>query len=129
MCNYTYFMNHEFCISCGHKAVFQVSKPRFCPSCGSPFNTTLGTTSRQKEEPEDNEDNYAPISFDLKKLRASIVTESNKSKQTLDDLWKDPAPKDPNFYREPSNDPSGTELLKQTMAECAKVKKAKDVNE
>jgi hypothetical protein len=129
MCNYTYFMNKEFCINCGAKNLYEVVKPKFCIGCGSPFNTSVRATSRREEGLELDDDDHAPANFNLKKLRASIVAESNKSKQTLDDLWKDPAPKDPNFYRAPSNDPSGTEILKQTMTECSQVKVAKEVGE
>lgn len=120
-------MNHEFCIKCGGRASYEISKPRFCPNCSLPFNTSLGVTPKRKEF-EEEEEEYEPASFDIEKLRASIVSESSKHLTSLDDLWKDPAPKDPNSYRAPSSDPSGIEIIKQTMSECSKVKAAKEIN-
>lgn len=119
-------MNKEFCISCGGRVLFEISKPKFCPECGQPFNTTLGSSSKRKQEPEEDSE-FISGGFDLEKLRASITTESNKDKKSLDDLWKNPAPKDPNIYRPPSSDPSGEEILKKTMTECAQVKVAQEI--
>lgn len=120
-------MNHEFCINCGVKNVFEISKPKFCSGCGSPFNTSFSSSSPKRKN--DEEEGYIPQSFDLKALRASIVAETNKSKTSLDDLWSDPAPKDPNgIKRSHSSDPSGAELLKKTMLDCAQVKEAKDID-
>ena len=123
-------MNKEFCINCGHKNLFEISKPKFCAGCGESFNTSAASSpassSRRTKEVEEEE--YEPASFDIEKLRASIVSESSKHLTSLDDLWKDPAPKDPNSYRSPSSDPSGIEIIKQTMSECSKVKAAKEIN-
>ena len=38
-------MNKEFCIQCGHKNIFEVSKPRFCAGCGNQFNTLAKANS------------------------------------------------------------------------------------
>jgi len=120
-------MNHEFCIGCGHKAVFQVTKPRFCPSCGVPFNVSLGTAkASRQQEPEEPE--FESGGFNIEKLRASITSESESSKRSLDDLWRDPAPRDPNLHRAHSSDPDGKEIIKQTIQDCAPVKAAKEVN-
>ena len=120
-------MNKEFCINCGHKNVFEVAKPKFCAGCGTPFNTTSAAISKRGVIEEDNE---SPLGYiDMAKLRASIVAETSKSKRSLDDLWKDPSPRDPNFYRDPSSDPSGNEIIKQTMIDCAPVKAAKEIDE
>ena len=123
----SFIMNKEFCINCGHKNLFEVSKPKFCAGCGSPFNTSSASVSRR--EVEEEEEREGPVSFDLKKLRAGIMAETQASKVSLDDLWKDPAPKDPNSYRAPSNDPSGKEILRKTMQECSKAKAAKEIDE
>lgn len=122
-------MNKEFCINCGHKNVFEVSKPKFCAGCGTPFNTSMASAPKQNHTQDEEEEYESKLSFDLEKLRASIVAETSTSKKTLDDLWKDPAPRDPNLSRLPSNDPSGTEILKQSMKECARVTVAKEINE
>lgn len=119
-------MNKEFCINCGAKNLYEISKPKFCAGCGSPFNVSSASVSRKKETPQDEEE-FVSGGFDLEKLRASIVAESSKDKKSLDDLWKNPAPKDPNIYRSPSSDPSGTEILKKTMTECAQVKVAQEI--
>lgn len=118
-------MNKEFCIACGGRVTFEVSKPKFCCFCGVPFNKSLGSTPKRKEPQEEEE--FVSGGFDIEKLRADIVAESNKDKKSLDDLWKNPAPKDPNIYRAPSSDPSGTEILKKTMTECAQVKVAQEI--
>lgn len=118
-------MNHEFCIKCGGRASYEITKPRFCPNCAAPFNTSLGSALKQQKPEEEPE--FTSGNFDLRKLRASIVSESSKDKKSLDDLWKNPAPKDPNIYRSPSSDPSGSEILKKTMTECAQVKVAKEI--
>jgi hypothetical protein len=120
-------VNKEFCINCGEKVLYEISKPKFCPSCGTPFNTSNSLASKRvliEEEPES-----IVGTLDMDKLRASIVAETSKSKRSLDDLWKDPAPRDTNAYRPPSSDPSGTEILKKTMSDCAPVKAAKEINE
>jgi ribosomal protein L37E len=121
-------MNKEFCINCGHKNVFEVTKPKFCAGCGSPFNTSSKSTYRAIEVQQEEEE-IENISFDLQKLKASIIAENNNSKRTLDDLWKDPAPRDSNSRRSASSDPSGEEILKKTMTECARVKSATDIDE
>jgi len=124
-------MNKEFCINCGHKNIFEVTKPKYCAGCGNPFNTS--STSRYKSvevnEEEYEEEDREVQSFNLEKLKASIIAENNQSKKTLDDLWKDPAPRENNNQRPFSSDPSGPEILKRTMSECAKVKSATDINE
>lgn len=119
-------MNREFCFRCGQKNVYEVTKPKFCCGCGELLNVSLTSASKRKPEPEE-EPEFISGGFDLEKLRASIVAESNKDKKSLDDLWKNPAPKDPNLYRSPSSDPSGNEILKKTMAECAQVKVAQEI--
>lgn len=122
-------MNKEFCINCGHKNLFEVSKPKFCAGCGNPFNTSNASAKmKAKEEIEDEDDYEGAACYDLEKLKASIVSESFSNKITLDQLWSDPAPRDPNSSRPASSDPSGTEILKQTMKECSKVKSAKDID-
>lgn len=121
-------MNHEFCIACGKKSYFEISKPKFCPSCGSPFNVSSASVKRPTRLEEDDEpERESNVSFDIKKLRASIVSETASSKKSLDDLWRDPAPRDPNFYRPPSSDPSGNEIIRQTMSECSPVKAAVEI--
>jgi len=120
-------VNKEFCINCGEKVLYEINKPKFCPSCGTPFNTSNSLASKRVPMEEESESVIGTL--DMNKLRASIVADTSKSKRSLDDLWKDPAPRDPNMYRLPSSDPSGTEIIKKTMIDCAPVKAAKEINE
>lgn len=120
-------MNKQFCIACGHKNLFEISKPKFCAGCGSPFNTSLASVKTVAAEEELAEHNESRVSYDLQKLKNTIISESSANKKTLDDLWKDPAPRS-NQGREPSLDPSGNEIIKKTMNECAMVKKAEEIN-
>ena len=74
-------MNKEFCINCGHKNIFEVSKPKYCAGCGSPLSTSSVSKYKQVEEIE--EEQYDSPSFDINKLKASIIAENNQSKKTL----------------------------------------------
>ena len=123
-------MNKEFCINCGHKNLFEVSKPKFCAGCGVSFNTSMASTSRKvsSQEEESEEEEYQSASYDIQKLKASIIAESASNKKTLDELWSDPAPRMVGNQREASSDPSGADILKQTMKDCAIVKEAKEIN-
>ena len=122
-------MNKEFCIQCGHKNMFEVSRPKFCAGCGSPFNTLAKTIpakkvseakSQSRFDDDDNEDEES-MSFsqiDLSKLRNSIAYEGQNNKVKLDDLWSNPAPRE-NIERKGFNGPDGQELLNQTERECS----------
>lgn len=125
-------MNKEFCINCGHKNLFEVSKPKFCAGCGKSFNTSMASSARKPtsrfQEEEEEEEYFEPNSYDIEKLKASIVAESNSNKKTLDELWSDPAPRIVGNQRASSSDPSGAEILKQTMKDCSRVKAAKEIN-
>lgn len=124
-------MNKEFCINCGHKNLFEVSKPKFCAGCGTAFNvlSSRASVNVQAQESEDQEENYQPRSFDINKLKKSVVFESKASVRTLDELWKDPAPRESNSFRAHSSDPSGREIIKKTMAECSPVKQVKEIGD
>ena len=59
-------MNTEYCIKCGGKAEFSVSKPKFCPTCGSPFNRAASSVSKasfneDEEEYEDDASEYVDV--------------------------------------------------------------------
>lgn len=113
-------------MACGHKNVFEVSKPKFCAGCGSPFNSSIAS---EPDSHTDLEDVYTGTSFDIKKLRASIISESKgNNKSTLDQIWSDPAPRSEGSSRSASNDPSGKEIIHQTMSECSSSKQPKDID-
>jgi hypothetical protein len=115
-------MNKEFCIQCGHKNMFEVSRPKFCAGCGSPFNTSAKTAPAKKvsqSDFDDNEDESVAFNqIDLSKLRNSIAYEGANNKVKLDDLWSNPAPRE-NIERRGFSGPDGQELLNQTEKECS----------
>lgn len=119
-------MNKEFCFQCGHKNMFEVSRPKFCAGCGIPFNTSVKTApakkvSQAKSENHFDDDEDESVSFsqiDLSKLRNSIAYEGVNNKVKLDDLWSNPAPRE-DFERKGFNGPDGQELLSQTERECS----------
>ena len=117
-------------MACGNKALFQVSKPKFCPSCGQPFNTSLAsarpTQKVKEEEPEDSE--FDVSSIDVEALRRQISFEASAHKTTLDDLWSAPAPRDPS-RRVAVQGPEGKDLLKQIEQQCAPTKYSRDIDE
>lgn len=127
-------MNKVFCVSCGYKNVYEVTKPKFCASCGTPVNGVPAKTLQTKaavvvddidEEIEEYEE-PSIRSLDIRRLRRDIVAEANTSKITLTDLWKSATPEDARnvgaFSRPAPNLPEGEALLKQTRAECASSK-------
>ncbi len=120
-------MNKEFCIQCGHKNMFEVSRPKFCAGCGSPFNTSAKAAPAKKISEaklrnhfdDEEEQDYVPFNqIDLSKLRNSIAYEGVNNKVKLDDLWSNPAPRE-DFERKGFNGPEGQELLNQTERECS----------
>lgn len=120
-------MNHEFCIQCGHKNIYQVTKPKFCAGCGQPFNTTLVSKSSQREVEDDEEPEYVGGKFNIEKLRKTVAAQVEGNKVSLDDLWKDPQQSSYN-PRQASTDPEGNILLKQIMTECKGVKEPVEIN-
>ena len=117
-------MNKEFCIQCGHKNIFEVSKPRFCAGCGNQFNTLAKANSpkeiSQAKNFSDEEDDggFMFSEIDFAKLKNTIAYEGVNNKVKLDDLWSNPAPRE-NIERRAFNGPEGQELLNQTEKECS----------
>lgn len=123
-------MNHEFCINCGHKAQFSITKPSFCPSCGVHFNKSVNASiaSKPAQNNEDDEPEYTGAKFDMNKLRQSVAAQmTDHNKVSLDDLWKDPQ-KSEYRPRQASSDPEGTALIKQVMSECKSKKEPTEIN-
>lgn len=120
-------MNHEFCIQCGTKVAFEVSKPKFCSGCGNPFNTSLVSKSSQQNTNEHEEEEYVGGKYDIEKLRKTIGTQVQVNKVSLDDLWKDPQQSSYN-PRQASQDPEGNAILKQVMMECKGAKEPIEVD-
>ncbi len=124
-------MNKVFCVSCGFKNVYEVTKPKFCASCGSAVMGALAPKAPIKAsvEIEIEEEEYeepSVRSIDVRRLRRDIIAEANTSKTNLTDLWKSASPQDAeniDGFRRPSpNLPNGQDLIRLTQAECASSK-------
>lgn len=123
-------MNKEFCMSCGSKNVFEVTKPKFCCGCGQPLNTLAVASSPVKKklirEEESEESDFDVESIDIDSLRRQISFEGQARKVSLDDLWRAPAPSD-GTRRVGVSGPQGRDLLKQIERECAPSTVTKEV--
>ena len=125
-------MNSEYCMQCSHKAEFKVSKPSFCPSCGSPFNRSGGISSSRNSQVDD--DDYDDVDdsageFDTKKLSKAWVAEKDDFRRpTFEDLINAPCQRGDRTPR-PESDAglNGMDLLKQIRQECARPKEASEV--
>tara|TARA_R110000765_G_scaffold2550_1_gene7856 strand:+ start:951 stop:1298 length:348 start_codon:yes stop_codon:yes gene_type:complete len=115
-------MNKVFCVSCGFKILYEVTKPKFCSGCGESVG---GTSSAKKEDVEVGSE----LEIDIDKLKGGISIEGSSAKTTLDDLWSSPAPLNTSDERRPpSNDLEGQALLDQTIKDCSS-SRTKDINE
>lgn len=115
-------MNKVFCSSCGHKNVYEVTKPKFCAACGTPIGVAAPAPARQEAVAEIEYEERSHRSFDLRKMKNDIVAEANTQKTTLTDLWKSATPEDANrdrMSRPAANLPDGEALIKQSQADCA----------
>lgn len=125
-------MNSEYCIKCGHKAEFRVSKPSFCPSCGGPFNRSSSSASKKVvefDDEEDEDDDDSVGGFDTKKLsKAWVAEKDNFRRPTFEDLINAPCQRSERVPRPESDGGlSGMDLLKQIRQECARSKNTKEV--
>jgi len=127
-------MNSEYCMQCSHKAEFKVSKPSFCPSCGSPFNRSGGISSSKKvkvdhDDDDDDDEDYSAGEFDTKKLSKAWGAERDDFRRpTFEDLINAPCQRGDRTPR-PESDAglNGMDLLKQIRQECARPKEAREV--
>jgi hypothetical protein len=115
-------MNKVFCSSCGHKNVYEVTKPKFCSSCGTTIGASAPAPARREAVAEINYEEESSRSFDLGKMKNDITAEANSQQTTLTDLWKSATPEDANrekTSRRASNLPNGDDMIKQSQADCA----------
>jgi len=115
-------MNKVFCSSCGHKNVYEVTKPKFCSSCGTTIGSAVPAPARQEAVAEIDYEEEGSRSFDLDKMKNDIIAEANSQQTTLTDLWKSATPEDANrdkTSRRASNLPNGEAMIKQSQADCA----------
>jgi len=120
-------MNKLFCVSCGFKILYEVTKPKFCSSCGEAIGS-VSVASKKQEEEESSE-----LNVDLNKLKRDIVVESSNQKTTVEQIWgsvtsAEASAERDNFSRPSSQDPDGKELLDKTMQDCAS-SRMRDVDE
>ena len=119
-------MNKMFCVSCGFKILYEVSKPKFCSSCGHNFAGV--SKAKVAEEPEEES---SIDSIDVEKLKRNISVDYNSTKTTLKDIIASSSAADanPEYESRPaSTNAEGDELLKQIRQECAS-SRMKDVDE
>lgn len=125
-------MNKVFCVSCGFKNIYEVTKPKFCASCGSAVTGIPAPKAQAKasvviEEEDEEYEEPTVRSIDIRRLRKDIIAETNASKTTLTDLWKSATPQDAQnvgLFKRPSPQlPDGKDLIKLTQAECASSKR------
>jgi len=120
-------MNKLFCVSCGHKILYEVTKPKFCSSCGESIGG-VSTASKKQEIEEESE-----LDVDLNKLKRDIIVESSNQKTTVEQIWGSVTSAEANaerekFSRPASQDPDGKELLDQTIKDCSS-SRMRDVDE
>ena len=119
-------MNKMFCVSCGFKILYEVSKPKFCSSCG--HNLAGITKATVAEEPEEE----SSVGFiDINKLKRGISVDYSSSKTTLKDIIANSTAADanPDYESRPaSTNAEGDALIKQIQQECAS-SRMKDIDE
>jgi hypothetical protein len=119
-------MNKMFCVSCGFKILYEVSKPKFCSKCG--HNLAGISKAKEAEEPEEES---SIDSIDVEKLKRNISVDYNSAKTTLKDIIANSSAADanPEYESRPaSTNAEGDALLKQIQQECAS-SRMKDVDE
>jgi hypothetical protein len=115
-------MNKVFCSSCGHKNVYEVTKPKFCSACGTPIGASAPAPARKEAVAEIEYEEEGSRSFDLERMKRDVVAEASSQQTTLTDLWKSATPEDANRSRTPRpapNLPNGEAMIKQSQADCS----------
>ena len=113
-------MNKVFCSSCGHKNVYEVTKPKFCADCGASIGMP-SQASVKKVTTEVEHEVEQPRRLDLNRLKNDIVAEVGDNQgTTLTDLWKSATPDSANRFDRPTpNLPDGEAMIKQSQADCS----------
>jgi hypothetical protein len=121
-------MNHQFCIQCGAKNLYQSSVPKFCCGCGKPFNRIQDNeesfASQEEEEVIEKE-----LTIDKSKLAQGWVADMgySQNKMTIGDLINSPAERSEARISRPRPKSLGENIVKQTMLECSPVKQSKEL--
>lgn len=127
----------QFCIHCGSKALYESNPPKFCPSCGSPWNKSLSSKRPIHNEEEDDyeDDDLESIGGGLSINKTELAKDysiegyANGLGESFSSLVFDQAaPKGTLPKRQPNKSvPDGPEVLKQVLSECAKPKTSREV--
>jgi hypothetical protein len=128
-------MNTEYCIKCGGKAEFSVSKPKFCPTCGSPFNRAASSVSKasfneDEEEYEDDASEYVDVQS-LKRKNIFKAEVNKDLKVTIADLAP-PSPESSKASRQSQRGEeslSGEEIIRKMQMECSRIKTSTTIGE
>ena len=86
-------MNKVFCVSCGFKILYEVSKPKFCSSCGK------GVGSISSASNKENEEEGSQLEINVDKLSKDIIIEKGDGKSSLKDLWSSVTPSEASSRR------------------------------
>lgn len=128
-------MNTEYCIKCGGKAEFSVSKPKFCPTCGSPFNRAASSVSKASvNEDEDEDDDDTSEYIDVQSLKRKNIFKAEVSKNfkvTIADLAP-PSPESSKASRQSQRGEdslSGEEIVRKMQMECSRIKTSTTIGE
>jgi|14_taG_2_1085336.scaffolds.fasta_scaffold06606_4 predicted RNA-binding Zn-ribbon protein involved in translation (DUF1610 family) len=117
-------MNKIFCVSCGTKNVYETTKPKFCANCGEAISGVSQATQQTSDEVEE----VSVSSIDLDGLKRGIGVQYNKSVTKIEDVFGKGADGSAS-RRAPSNLPSGKDIIKHNMQDCAQASRSKDINE
>lgn len=111
-------MPSEYCFKCGGKAEWISAKPKFCPSCGDPFNRAMASNERHREEEEEEyESEHIPS---MAKLRRSVVANTDLlGKQNMGELIQMAAPRQSYTPRPSTENSEGKDLLNKVRQECS----------
>lgn len=118
----------EFCMKCGAKIEYALTKPNFCSSCGEPLNQTSQASEQaiEKEIPEEPKEVFSKIS----KLDYSI--NSNQNTLTFGDLVSQASQDSNKQYQKSSVRPKAQfdpneDVIKSTMQQCRSRKDPEDI--
>jgi|TARA_R110002020_G_scaffold33403_1_gene101743 hypothetical protein len=114
-------MNKLFCVSCGFKILYEVTKPKFCSSCGE--SVTSISSGKTKEEKDDSS-----VDINIEKLKQDVVIEKSTGGLDVKNLWANASGPSNVEPRSESPDPQGKDLLDKTIQDCSS-SRMRDINE
>ena len=119
-------MNKIFCVSCGHKNIYEATKPKFCSKCGQPVDGVgIAQANSQTIESEESID---VTNINLDKLRQSIVIEK-KQPLKIEEVMGTAEGNERPIKRRPSNLPDGKDIFLANQKDVAPSKGFKDIDE